>query len=565
MPEQSSCDPCRSTKVKCTKERPVCVRCQQRNLECVYSQRKKWKPRRKKSEGTILDRVKRLEQHVTPTSPGPESPGGESSLLSPIGHVASPQQQISPVAHHNAPISPISHARTGHDSSISHTGHALPFQQLPRTPSVSVPVELPRSIPRDLSIKWLHNALTDRIHDKFLGLVDLKALEPIPTIIDSSYAKVDPAVATIYYFLINIGWHQDVAAEPYWGSVIYTLCVQSLPDWDNMETFSDLDLAAVIVAIYTAQEKFDLHMAWKLFLQSKRIIDGLGIREMDARPLPPEATPDERTEARRLAFGQIMRLDCIFRAFYGKPPVFMHEPWSVHLPSAVINKAADPHAMGLATILVAFARIMLVIMESFSVLDDDDMTQRDIRSKMETYFWQTHEWLEEWRIEDAFHKSTNPSEKRLFGDTLVFAWSLLVVWEQKMRGSRDLTRLVARESARKVIRVFLELAEMDRRRGSWACRSALSVTGTTSFVSFFYLYRLTNTDSKEDNRKDRLLLEEFTELLIRGSQTYGYSRLLPLAEYMYRVVREPEMGIEPGIAGVPEVARMRDWNASYAL
>lgn len=98
---------------------------------------------------------------------------------------------------------------------------------------------------------WLivPGALSDSIHDKFLGLVDLKALEPIPAIIDSAYARVDPAVATIYYFLINIGWHQDVSAEPYWGSVIYNLCIRDLPDWDHMETYSDLDLAAVTVTV----------------------------------------------------------------------------------------------------------------------------------------------------------------------------------------------------------------------------------------------------------------------------------------------------------------------------
>lgn len=43
-----------------------------------------------------------------------------------------------------------------------------------------------------------------------------------------------------------------------------------------------------------------------------------------------------------------------------------------------------------------------------------------------------------------------------------------------MRGSRDLTRAVAREAARKVMRVFLDVAEMDEVRGTGACRSALS-------------------------------------------------------------------------------------------
>lgn len=149
-----------------------------------------------------------------------------------------------------------------------------------------------------------------------------------------------------------------------------------------------------------AQEKFDLRTAWKLFVQSKRIVDYLGLRELDAQPpsAASAAVPDERGEGRRLAFAQLMRIDCVFRAFYGKPPIFMHEPWSVHLPSVVINKAADPSAMGLATILVAFARLMLVIMESFRVMDDDNMRHRDIRSKLESYFWQAHTWVEEWQI-----------------------------------------------------------------------------------------------------------------------------------------------------------------------
>lgn len=155
-----------------------------------------------------------------------------------------------------------------------------------------------------------------------------------------------------------------------------------------------------------------MRMAWKLFLQSKRIVDGLGIRELDAKSLPAEATPDERNEARRLAFGQLMRIDCLFRAFYGKPPVFMNEPWSVHLPSVVINRAADPSEMGLATVLVAFARLMLVIMESFRVLDDDDMCHRDIRSRLEGYFWQAHTWLEEWQIV-RYESSTSLSKTDL--------------------------------------------------------------------------------------------------------------------------------------------------------
>ncbi|TKX21767.1 putative coatomer subunit alpha [Elsinoe australis] len=507
----------------------------------------------KKSEGTILDRVKRLERHVS--SPNPLSPGEDEASAS----VGSSSQHVSPDAQYGTPVSPVAR---GQAVVMTHGGMRLPPIHH-RTSSVLA--ELPRSIPRDLAEKWMKSALSDSIHDKFLGLVDLKALEPIPAIIDSAYARVDPAVATIYYFLINIGWHQDVSAEPYWGSVIYNLCIRDLPDWDHMETYSDLDLAAVTVTIYIAQEKFDMRMAWKLFLQSKRIVDGLGIRELDAKSLPAEATPDERNEARRLAFGQLMRIDCLFRAFYGKPPVFMNEPWSVHLPSVVINRAADPSEMGLATVLVAFARLMLVIMESFRVLDDDDMCHRDIRSRLEGYFWQAHTWLEEWQIEDAFRRSTNPSEKRLFGDTLLFAFSLLVVWETKMRGSRDLTRVVARESARKIVRVFLELAQMDAARGSRSCRSALSVTGSTSFAGFFYLLRLANADESENGKKDLLLLEEFTDHILRGCQTYGYSRLLPLAEYMYRVTREPEMGIEPGIAGVPDVARMQDWNAAYTL
>lgn len=82
-------------------------------------------------------------------------------------------------------------------------------------------------------------------------MIDTSVLEPIPALIDSGHARVDPALATIYYFLVNIGWHQDIYAEPHWGSVIYSLCARDLPDWEKMDRFTDLDLAAVIVAVCT--------------------------------------------------------------------------------------------------------------------------------------------------------------------------------------------------------------------------------------------------------------------------------------------------------------------------
>lgn len=65
--------------------------------------------------------------------------------------------------------------------------------------------------------------------------------------------------------------------------------------------------------------------------------------------------------------------------------------------------------------------------------------------------------------------------------------------------------------------------------------------------------------------RDMALLEEFTAQLLRGCKIYDHRRLLPLADYMFKVVREPELGIEPGPAGLPNATRMQDWNASYAL
>ncbi|KAJ5852596.1 transcriptional regulator family: Fungal Specific TF [Penicillium soppii] len=75
---RTSCDPCSSSKVRCTKEKPGCSRCSRNGLECVYGRsQRKGKPPSKTSFTHIPPRQS-LSSHALPPSPSSLSPPGQS-------------------------------------------------------------------------------------------------------------------------------------------------------------------------------------------------------------------------------------------------------------------------------------------------------------------------------------------------------------------------------------------------------------------------------------------------------------------------------------------------------
>ncbi|KAF2157588.1 hypothetical protein K461DRAFT_20997 [Myriangium duriaei CBS 260.36] len=553
MAEQLSCDACRRSKTRCSKEKPTCAKCHSKGYECVYHPRAQ-RTRRKNPLKSVLERLQHLEEHGAVRRPPRElipkleqpPPPPPMPLSQQQSDYRSPSKDA---ALSQSPVASLSSVRSIYITPESTTSTGMWTKEASDkvrdvTNAPNDPISL--DIDRETAQRWLDLALAKNMFFRFLGLIDLEILKAMPGLIDSGYVRFDPSVLLIYYMLLYQGSYDDELPRVcYWRHRIFRHCLNTLPDFTQSAKLTDMDFTASFLVLWTSIGAFNNLSHWNLFCQTCHIATQLGIHDLESHPEDGDDTIKDDT--RRILFWQLLRMECWFRAFLNKPPVLTAKPWNVNLPSVSINGAwADAMDATLATICMLHAKLTLVITDCCKITDDENKSQGEARASMEKAIEQIRGLVVDWQMEESFEKVPGAKHKFFYADPLIFSYCLIIQLVRKI-GIHAHPKLLneSRRYARRILAIMIMLGEGESPIPEYRGLT-LSIVSANPYIPFFHLRDAAIADTdRETARQDFDLLEAWARFVLDGVTAQGFHMTVPYAQHLCEISRDEGLHISP--------------------
>ncbi|KAF4547750.1 Regulatory protein GAL4-like protein [Elsinoe fawcettii] len=558
MTEHLSCDVCRRSKLRCTKDKPKCARCRVTGSDCTYSERKKRKARTRKPLDKLLERLEKLESHIS--SGKPQAPPIHTRSTSASNEVldqsASPDTPITDPPLGDAGYLPdvVDLPDFSNDLSIPSLVPTPISCASPFSPAATDESSNAIALPKNVAERWLKKALEVTFFEAFLGLVDYDVIKVMPGIVDSPHVSFDPSMKIVYWFLIFQGWTMEDGAQVQyrsWGSKVYKYCLRLAQDWSKKETASGLDFTAAILLSWIATENFDRRSAWKAHCQACQLAMKMGLNEYENSPEAKEDSQD-LADSKRVLFWQLLFSECMFRIFFQKPAVITAKPWRVDLPSASLAAIEEKKEACLATSFIVCSRLTLIVLQSFDILDNENLTIGQAREGVARSVKEVASVLADWKISESIQIAASSIERWVYADSYIYGHSLIVFWERKLGElSHAGPSQVAVESSRAVLHTILKVTEMDAMTTDFDMMYSGSVSLISFYpmLAFFHLYNLILLDADgETSELDSKLLESFAHIMVEGVRARGLDDVMPFAESILQMSKEGRIGTaSPGI------------------
>ncbi|PNS17861.1 hypothetical protein CAC42_36 [Sphaceloma murrayae] len=373
----------------------------------------------------------------------------------------------------------------------------------------------------------------------FVGLVDGHALKALPDVIHTPQVHVGPSLQIVYYFLVFQGWTfigGGPAGHRSWGSRIYKYCLELAPDWTQLEDVSGIDFTAASFLSWIAVENFDRKNAWKAHCQASHLAFKMGLDQYEQHPDPDD--DGWVAENKRVMFWQLLFSECTFRIFYNKPAIITAQPWHVNLPTKAIAAAKDKSDASMATSLMVSTRLSLVILESFSILDNGDLTLAQVRQGLDKCVQDVVGILSDWKLGESINDAGPSIERWLYADVYIYGHSLIVFWERKIGelGHSGPSQM-AIESSRIVLGTILKVSDGDVHQDhNMIYTGSVALISFYPMLAFFHLYNLILSDvDGETSELDARLLESFAHIMLQGVRARGLDDVMPFAESIYQM------------------------------
>ncbi|KAK7425747.1 hypothetical protein QQZ08_007722 [Neonectria magnoliae] len=436
-----SCKTCKLKKVRCSRAMPTCDRCRLQELECNYPERVKRRSRRGLTNrlvpansplSTILQRLEKVEEHVTSLHPVPPSPDVSSNAPSTSVDRELPRRAK---ARHEAgyfngsttssPASAASLNIVGAGSDTPRTcGSNSPLadldiaavlveavgqvQRLRLQGIAKATLTAGITIPPELAKDWIRNYFTHMRADAFLSLVDSKLIMLIPDIIDFPQVHLDAALLIVYYGVLYHGCSLPTTLtnsvdHTNYARQIYICCLRSLPSWQREATGTTTDFIAAMFMARAAAECFDYDLSWQLFKQVCEYAHGLNMHNLDSGD-GFNFTSDSKGDSDRKGLWELIQVELFFRLLYNKPPTLTESmsSWRVNLPWLSPGSQTDMEEVPTVTFLVS-SRITFVLTQFFHLLEETPT--QNILPRIELLCGEIEELFQDWQMEEWLQKA----------------------------------------------------------------------------------------------------------------------------------------------------------------
>ncbi|KPM44456.1 hypothetical protein AK830_g2139 [Neonectria ditissima] len=375
---------------------------------------------------TILQRLERVEEHVTSLRPLPSSPEANSNSDSVDGEL--PQRTKAPqdaVCLNGSTSSSPASAASPSVLSTPTCGSGYPLgdldiasvlmeaigqvQRLRLQDMAKSTLAAGITIPPQLAKGWIHNYFTHMRADAFLSLIDAKLIMLIPDIIDFPQVHLDAALLVVYYGVLYHGCSLPASLtnnvdHTNYARQIYLCCLRSLPSWQREATGTTTDFIAAMFMARAAAECFDYDLSWQLFKQSCEYAHGLNMHNLDSGD-DFSFSSDSKGDADRKGFWELIQVELFFRLLYNRPPAFTESmsSWRVNLPWLSSGSQPDMDEVPTLTFLVS-SRITLVLTQFFQLLEVK-ASHEDILPKVEFLCEEIEELFRDWQVEEWLQKA----------------------------------------------------------------------------------------------------------------------------------------------------------------
>ncbi|KAF2746452.1 hypothetical protein M011DRAFT_468543 [Sporormia fimetaria CBS 119925] len=452
-----ACVRCKQKKIKCDKDEPVCKQCVAADTECVYVERRK-RPRLAQQKNDVRELRNRIEflehqlhgsEHTTSASPE-----------SPARTVEPPDQEPLPDNLADATVT----RETGKESWIyrmaSDTRHQ--FEQV--NTKGATPNDTPDAANVDTAISGLKEALdnleslrvrsdkplpkapalglspeeakkcvksfrglvpTMVVPDAFASGLDLSILEVLPDLIDSPYVKVDPAMRVAYYNALFYGLHSLRGPGNDLSKVAYLKLLESVPEWLEAATGTDLDGHCALLTAYTTIHNFDYQLSWKFHCRACHFLKVKGVDRLDSVPIRSNEEEDRRQNLRYLYF-LVLQTDLFFRMFNNKPAAIRWRPGRVKPPTLFTARDMNPSATQ-SIMYVVFLRYTIMTAEILDIIGDPTDKPRDteVLQKVDDCCAQLEEIVREWNLLSLMENSPK-ADSWLWADHIMGIYIIII-------------------------------------------------------------------------------------------------------------------------------------------
>ncbi|KAK7421174.1 hypothetical protein QQX98_002303 [Neonectria punicea] len=429
---------------------------------------------------TILQRLEKVEEHVTSLHPVPPSPDtGTNAPSASVGELPRRAKVRHEAGYFNStsssPASAVSLNILSAGTNTPRTcGSSSPLADLDiaavlveavgqvqrlrlqgiakatLTAGITIPPELAKDWIRSmdhlvllrgdlktsvLTLPVFSDYFTHMRADAFLSLVDSKLIMLIPDIIDFPQVHLDAALLIVYYGVLYHGCNLPATLtnnvdHTKYARQIYICCLRSLPSWQREATGTTTDFIAALFMARAAAECFDYDLSWQLFRQVCEYAHGLNMHNLDSGE-GFNFSSDSKCDSDRKGFWELIQVELFFRLLYNKPPTLTGSlsSWRVNLPWLSPGSQPDMDEVPTVTFLVS-SRITFVLTQFFHLLEET--STQDILPRIEMLCGEIEDLFQDWQMEEWLQKAQdNDIHSWMLTDVVMTGYTAIIFMLRK--------------------------------------------------------------------------------------------------------------------------------------
>ncbi|KAK2015212.1 hypothetical protein LZ32DRAFT_602574 [Colletotrichum eremochloae] len=446
-----SCTSCRAKKLRCSRDTPVCERCNSQGLSCQYPQRRSRKSKKRDAGSTqdntltlILHRLNRLEKSQasssTPSSASADSAsqrpdiidrdsepssscaandgfrhsGSTSSTTPSVGPdvASSTRERVLPALRPTGAEAAASCHPFSLDvaSILSDTFDCVRDQRLRRSLGVNAVATEGIDISPEKARTWIQNYFTYSPIETFLSLVDRKTIELIPDMLLMRHVTLDPCILIIYYVILWRGCYilntrSFNSPDRKYSRQLYLCCLRTIQGWQREATGSITDFIAAIFMTGVAAECFDFEMSLEMHHLACEYAKGLHLHSLDGNDYFA-ATGSTSTDDDRKGMWELIQKDLFYHLIYNKPATLYPslDKWQVNLPWLSLD-SLQGNGDNVTTIsFLVRSRLTFILIHFFRILEEIEYESEAVRA-IEPLCHEVELLLEEWDLGNWIRRS----------------------------------------------------------------------------------------------------------------------------------------------------------------
>ncbi|KAB8231246.1 fungal specific transcription factor domain-containing protein [Aspergillus alliaceus] len=293
------------------------------------------------------------------------------------------------------------------------------------------------SMPPERAKVLIEDCLEQLKGDLFIGLVDAELMKSLPDIIDKVHVHLHASVLLVYYLLLCQGHLIREDGYRSCGDIVsrlYLKCINLLPQWRQGATANTTYLVGALLMSLIAAENQDFDLSWSLHRQACQFAQLLDLHNLD-RYQDPSSVDTMTFEHKRHGFWQLIQADLNFCLYHDVPPTIFATDWTVNIPWLGFNLELDGAGYPPVNIasFIANSRLTFIGMGFLEAIGKATVDPYfDLESCIESTCGKIRVTIQEWNLEDRFHKSSLLLDKLFLADALLAGLNFIIIMNSKL-------------------------------------------------------------------------------------------------------------------------------------